>query len=60
MKNTHRYFWGFDNGFHVPRPRICQKRIQLKGFDTLEEAQRVLRELGAGFEIVEMKPKVVE
>ena len=60
MKDSKRYFWGWDAGFKIPRPKFSQKNIKLRGFTDIEEARRVVRELGIPVEIIELRGRVVE
>jgi len=55
VKQTYNYFYGWDGRYKIPRPKISQNRIQLRGFTDRKDAERVLKELGAGFEIVELR-----
>lgn len=47
-----RFFWGWDNNWNPPRPRLSVKRKLMQYFNTYEEAEQMLRRLGDNYEIV--------
>ena len=50
--DTLRFFWGWDNQYNPPKPKISVHRKLLQYFNTLEEAQQMCRRLGEDYEVV--------
>ena len=54
-RDRHEYFYGFDNHYDPPKVQTSRIRKRLSYYVTFEETLPIIRKLGNGWEVVQLR-----